>query len=65
MICYFIDYCHPIEKVNKLIADEIAEIILGKKSGEFVLDKPTHKIKEKQGMLLDKIPLPTTHYTLY
>lgn len=62
-ICNFIDYCHPIGKANEFIAEEIAAIVLGKKSGKslsaesgveaFTSKKPTG------------IELPTDHYTLY
>ena len=40
-IRYFIDYCHPIEPANQLIADEIAKNLLSVKSG-----KKTFNVKQ-------------------
>lgn len=64
-ICYFIDYCHPIEKANELISKKIIEIISGKKSKEecFPMDNQPSLSTAKEIESFNHIP--TDHYTLY
>ncbi|NNM43784.1 MAG: SGNH/GDSL hydrolase family protein [Chlamydiae bacterium] len=63
-ICYFIDYCHPIEKANQLIANKLAEVISGKvtRKYDFTMKKNLSTFS-KEVEQLNK--LPTDHYTLY
>lgn len=61
-IRYFIDYCHPIANANKLIANNIYEVISGRNTNkikEINIHKKTF-IQVKQ-----KIEIPVAHYTLY
>ena len=60
-ICYFIDYCHPIAEANKLIANEIVNVIMGK-------NKKIHSINHSTKPCYVKsknIDIPISHYTLY
>lgn len=62
-IFYFIDYCHPIETANQLIAKELSQIVKNIKTGKEI------KVAKKEELELKteskKLDIPTDHYTLY
>lgn len=63
-IRYFVDYCHPIGEVNRLIASKISSAV----SEKGVREKLLLEKCESSSMSSDPEPvpeLPTDHYTLY
>lgn len=63
-IRYFVDYCHPIEDANRLIAEQIADVISGRNIRNNHL--PDKGSSSSIGPDSESVPeLPTDHYTLY